>query len=824
MKRLSLKKALCLFTAITLILTAGCGTADGSTGDGSPGSSPDGMQESSIGKEDTAMGRYAEEEIDLTGELSSVSGMKRLSDGRVVITDTSSGIWESKDFGATWENVNSPWLDEMFDHTYFLDIQIAPDGTMGVIYSDYGDEDGEEQESIEEEENLENAQEQETDGDEIEIESDKLNEEEEGDGTSVFDFHPDCALVKPDGTVIPVDISLSEEEMYPSGIWISDSGRIFMTTFGDKIYEIYEDGSSKEFLTVDGRPQFIQFADNLLIADGYDFAAPFLYDLKKEEMVEAEELAAFIDENYTDRGFNGGSWYDLYLFPGKEGELYLAGDQGVYCYQMEDGSVRQLVDGKLSRLGSPLYSLKAMVALGDASTGGEFLSVSTGGKLIRFTYDPNMPAAPSESLAIYSLKDNYSIRTAISIYQVNHPEVYVDYEVGMAEGEAVTREDALKKLNTRIMSGEGPDLLMMDELPMDSYIEKGLLLDLTDLMKGISKEENLCENLYQSMAKDGKVYVVPAKFYFPCVLGRESYVSGMKDLTSIADEIVRLREANPGKDIIYMCDEKAIMKAFVPVAAPAWKTGSGEIDQDAIALFLTQIKRIYDAQMDGLDEESIENHRMMDEYLAGEDGEDWMYDITQYGTNEIYLIGNYQQLAVGVTTYPYGYWGLTSAAKNKGFEDMMFAPLKGICENVYIPATMLGINAGSGKIERAEEFLKEFLGKEIQTALGSYVINKEALKEIFEPEREYVGENGEYGMQAIIDEDGRETDFNVFIATDEEMDTFWNWIESADTPYIADMVLEKTVFEAGKKYIQGEQSLEETLEEIEQQLAIYLSE
>lgn len=154
----------------------------------------------------------------------------------------------------------------------------------------------------------------------------------------------------------------------------------------------------------------------------------------------------------------------------------------------------------------------------------------------------------------------------------------------------------------------------------------------------------------------------------------------------------------------------------------------------------------------------------------------------------------------------------------------MFAPVKGLCENVYVPKTMLGINAASGKIERAEEFFKEFLGKEVQMALGRYVINKEALEESFQPDENYVGSNGEYGSQAIIDEDGRMTTFEVFVSTEEEMDTFRRWMESVDTPYIADRVLEKTVFEEGEKYMQEEQSLEETLDAISQQLAIYMSE
>lgn len=806
MKRLSLKKSLCMLITASLFLAAGCSNQNSSVEDDSQGNLPEGVQESSVGEKNAEMGRYAEEEIDLTKELEIVSGMKKLPDGRLIITDETSGIWESKDQGATWENMENSWLTEKMSSTYFMDIQMAPDGTLGVVFNDYSGE------SEEEESN-------EPDEEETEGENGEMDESEEE--VSVFDsFSPECMLIRPDGTEIPVEMSLSEDELYPSAVWFSDSGRIFVTTLGDKIYEISEDGSSKLILTVEDRPQLVQFQGNLMIVDGYDFAAPLLYDLEKEEVVEDEGLAAFIEENYQDRGFNGGSWYDLYIFPGEEGELYLAGDKGLHRYVIGEGTVSQLIDGKLSRLGSPLYNLKSMTALEN----GEFLAVSSAGKLVRFTYDPDMPSVPEENLKVYSLEDDYSIRTAISLYQIKHPEVYVEYEIGMAQGEAVTREDALKKLNTQIMAGEGPDVLMMDGLPMDSYIEKGLLLDLTGLMDELSKEEDFYENLYQAMAEDGKVYVVPAEVYLPVALGRGKYISGMKDLTSIADEICRIREDNPGKDIIYQCNAKEIMKAFAPISAPAWKSGSGEIDQEAIGEFLTQMKRIYDAQMNGLNEKSLEEHRLQEEYLAREYGEDWIYDITQYSNNEIYFVGDYQQFSMGVTTYPYGYWGLTSVAKNKGFEDAMFAPVKGLCENVYVPATMLGINAASGKADRAEEFFREFLGKEVQTSLGSYVINKEALEEVFKPEEDYVGENGEYGMQAIIDEDGRETDFNVFIAAEEEMDTFRGWLEAADTPYIEDMVLEKTVFEEGEKYVQEEQSLEETLEAIRQQLAIYLSE
>ena len=46
--------------------------------------------------------------------------------------------------------------------------------------------------------------------------------------------------------------------------------------------------------------------------------------------------------------------------------------------------------------------------------------------------------------------------------------VYVRYEVGMDGEDGVTKEDAIRKLNTRILAGDGPDVIILDGLPVDS--------------------------------------------------------------------------------------------------------------------------------------------------------------------------------------------------------------------------------------------------------------------------------------------------------------------------------------------------------------------
>ena len=122
------------------------------------------------------------------------------------------------------------------------------------------------------------------------------------------------------------------------------------------------------------------------------------------------------------------------------------------------------------------------------------------------------------------------------------------------------------------------------------------------------------------------------------------------------------------------------------------------------------------------------------------------------------------------------------------------------------------------------DFLELFLGKENQEALGGFSVNRQAMEALFTPEDGYVGEDGEYGAIAMVDEDGVETMLNIYLPDQEEMDTFYGWMENSDTPCIEDRVLEEAVFEEGEKYFRGEADLEQTLDAVEQRLEIYMAE
>ena len=103
--------------------------------------------------------------------------------------------------------------------------------------------------------------------------------------------------------------------------------------------------------------------------------------------------------------------------------------------------MEQVIDGNLSAFSNPAYALCGMTVLDNS----EFLALFTGGRLVRFIYDPDIPTVPSEKLKVYSLQDNRTIRQAINLYQREHPEYYVEYEIGMEDGTSVTRDDVLKQ-------------------------------------------------------------------------------------------------------------------------------------------------------------------------------------------------------------------------------------------------------------------------------------------------------------------------------------------------------------------------------------------
>lgn len=749
-----------------------------------------GEDQSDHEEENIAMGRYVETVTDLSGQLTGYNNrLYQLDDGSLIITDDYSDFLISKDNGVTWEKDVRDWHTKMIENeTYVLSMAVGRDNTVAVIYDDQSEAEAEETPAED------------------------------------YEMNVKLLIIKPDGEEVPVMVSLTEEEKYLYGVYISRDGRIFATTMGSNtIYEIKEDGSGEKFLTPEEwRPDLIQFQGNLMIMDGYDYDSLLIYDMEKEEYLEDEVLAEFIRENYIDRSFNGNSWCDLFFFPGEENVLYLAGEKGLHRHVIGGSAMEQVIDGSLCTFNNPAYGLFGMIMLED----NEFMTLFNQGRLVRFTYDPDTPTVPSERLKVYSLEENSLVRQAITLYQTANPDVFVEYEIGIGEDSSMTREDALKTLNTKIMAGEGPDVLILDDMPVDSYMGKGLLLDLSSVMEGLSGEEELFGNIVDAFRTDDKIYTIPCEIQLPILFGREDYLSQMQDLKGIADGLESLRKAYPNQSLLKVCTEKGIMRLFAISCAPSWRTQEGGIDPEAVAEFLTQTKRIYEAQVEGLSEDVIEKYNNLNEYYLQDLGvtlDDSSY-LRIYPDEMGYFAGE-SQLVYGAMTYPYEYGSILSVGKVEGFEDCKLIPMNGQSSNVFLAETLAGINAASKSVDKAQDFLKVLLGKENQSStFMGYAVNKAAFEDSFVI-KDHVPEEGEpYGYASMGNGDGLYVELAIYWPDQEQIDNLEKWMERVDTPYIEDKTLENAIYEEGTSYFQGEESLEEAVNEIEKKMSLYLAE
>lgn len=765
-------KHLALVLAGVLLLTGcGSGQAAGTAEEDSSAKTNQTVDEANKG-----MGRYVEAETDLSDICRSAAGLRLTKDGTLYLCDAPGAVYESTDQGENWNPYELPSLEEVVDQSpiYFITMDMAEDGSLWAV----GDH--------------------------------SVNEDE---------WNPQLMHFPKEGSAQIFDKLSLESGEQPCQVRVSDNGKVFLADYGANIYEVKEDQTVTKVLTADGRFSNLQIHNNLLAFYPDDGTGVKIYDLDQKEYVEDAVLDQFMQENYPGASSNGYSSFQVFYFWGNDDAFYVAGKSGLHRHVIGGGTMEEVINGGLSVLSNPNYWYSGMVALPDH----EFLMLSSMGKLIRFTYDATIPSVPEKEITIYSLEEEDALLSAISTYQSKHPDVYVNYEVGMPQNSSVTKEDAIKNLNTEVLSGDGPDVLIMDGLPMDSFVEKGLLLDLTDFTQELSTKILLYENLVDGLKKDEKQYVIPLQVQFPVVAAKGAYANEMNDLKSMADAVEALSMAVPG-DVLSTYSPKGIMRKFMPASAPSFKNADGTLNREAILTFWEQTKRIYDVQMASASEEKVEQYQMIlpmyeQEYGSSYEDSSWFGYI-----NALDYIGGSTHMMAGIADTPYTQAELYSLSKNKGCEDAVVRLMIGTAGKVYIPELMIGINASSANVDSSKEFLTDFLGDEILESMGGFPVSKTAMEQAFVPNPQDYVEGQPMYYAASSDPEGNMIEEQIWWPVDGDLEPFYRMVEEVTVPYVQDAVLEEAVYQAGTTYFEGASTLEEAWDELQSQISLYMAE
>lgn len=535
-----------------------------------------------------------------------------------------------------------------------------------------------------------------------------------------------------------------------------------------------------------------------------------------DEPVLTEELCLKKDQSETETA----SSHSVVMTGSDEDGILYVNRGGMYLYYPGGTMVEQLFEGQETSVG---LSETGLMDVETDEEGRVYLAASDvssekpKGKIYCYQFDGEASVAETE-LEIYTLLTDPYIEQAAVMFQKEHPEIRIEIQEGMTGKDGVTATDAIKNLNTEIMAGEGPDVMLLDGLLEEDYIEKGMLEDISGIVESAGILENI-RDVYTE--EDGAVYRMPLRFGIPMIAGKAEDVDMVDDLASLKD-MVKKHKADffPGFFSAYKARvPQILLTSLFELSSPSWMKKDGRVDEEKVREFLELTYEIYhaDKEYEGYAEDTSDS----------EEKETRWYEKNRRQeaspVMDLLLMGAEKQL------FSYGYlFSLdhvflmnTMETENPEFTHRLF---NGQEKNCFAPELILGISAAAREKEAAQMFV-EFLFSEEQQKNG-----KEAgfpvRKSVYESDEYWeLGREGSFEGASSATYNGEMMEIiDVLHSSDSQLKEIRELGKTLTTPVGRNRVLLDAVKKAGVPYLKNETDLDRAVRETISQVNLYLSE
>lgn len=759
--------SLLLMAAVLVTGICSCGKNTDTTGNASAGIASAERDAGSGGK-----GRFMESEVVLPEGTAKIYTMGRMADGSVSMLTWSDSthtycIHNTKDMGETW---NSKEIGE--DIAYIAGATVRADGTIAVV---------------------------------------TLESDESGIRSTRLLLISENAKIEKKDLIFPESDNDEYMQMVTGCAFDSAGKLLLLNLLGDILTADTENGKCdvlcdaqgtySQYFGVSGQQIFVATKEGFLI---YDSATgnPLEKDTVLDEMISADTSLAEKNNEYTvPVAFTAGMEEDAVVY---------ANHEGVFYHTRGSGVNEQLIIGSLSLLGDSSVVLLNLLMMDEEHFLLSVIDASGENRIIKYSYDKDALSMPETELKVYALKDSMYLRQVISSFQRAHQDIYVNLQIGVSAGNGLTAEDAIKALNTDILSKNGPDVLILDGMPVDSYIEKGILMDLSALVEKIDGQDGLFPNIVEAYRKDGAIYELPARFAVNLINGTQEAVSAGGTIKQLADYSAKQFDGG-AQHTLSIGNAEEFLDSFFDMDSARWMDESGKIDEDTLKDWLTQVKRIYDTNEHYNDEDvtysdSYSNYK--EKSLVGSmNAFDIMLKECDTGNGTIVSLGNLEMM--------------TAVNEQLGMDyDLMNRD----AVKTFIPYQLAGIVNGTTKQQAAEAFVEMMFGVDCQSVDGNgFPVNETAWKTICDNAKNHYDEYNVEGV-AVSTDDGTQAAVELANLTDEQLAKLTSILESINSPSIMDETIRQIVVEQGKHFLDGTQSVEETVNTIMQKCNLYLSE
>lgn len=371
----------------------------------------------------------------------------------------------------------------------------------------------------------------------------------------------------------------------------------------------------------------------------------------------------------------------------------------------------------------------------------------------------------------------------------------VDY----SDGGEISREQAIKRLNAELATGEGPDLLYLWSLQMDVdiYGPKGYLENLIPYLEQDTElsVDDIVPSFLNTYSIDGALYGAASGFSIISMYGSESVLSQYKTWDFSAME--QLSEICGGPQNLFSTEQSSMefLQSSLMVALSDFvdfRSGTAFFDSQEFADVLE-----FCAQLDApTDESSRIEHSLLTYYVMNSFMELQYYEAL-YG-DKIAFVG-----------YP--------SRTNSG--------------NCFVNIMdQYGMNRNSKNKEGAWKFLRVLYLEKYQyeecVSGGNtcFPTNQAAMERLIEQSESTLTGLDSNGQEVEITTRGNQADFEYHAATPEQVDQILKVIENTDMiSYMTSDIL-NIVMEEATCYFDGLKDVAETQKIIQQRVEIFLSE
>lgn len=560
-----------------------------------------------------------------------------------------------------------------------------------------------------------------------------------------------------------------------------------------------ETGEIRYPLSGDDVARAYKYLDGILYLATHDDIK--LVELESGDEINSKNLSSNFNSMRTKSTGSNMFAFSTLINNDEKKEVYYGGKEGLIKIT-EEGSVG-LLQGNKCTLGNSNFVVLDIYAENSESIYALLEDIDGNSHLFYYNYDDSISEEARE-LNIFTLDKNKFLEQAINLYQSQNRDFDINLTVAREEYPELSDEDIIKNLNTEIANGNSPDIIFLDGINIKEYLNKDVLLDLTEVVTEVEDEEEIYENIFKTFENEEGIFAVPLKFSFMIEASEYSDINNFNNFNDFIEQVKSVIEKDKdfSKQILTLNQAISIYYRVI-------FNGEEDFTEENLKSFYSNLDELIS---------------IMETYEIEEEMEECIHEIDlsyirvlPCNFEDIVLASSGKMMvAMDYIDSLYSYCQLIRCDELN--DELSYNIMASDDSKIFIPQSIVGISSKSKDIDGAKSFLKFLISEEGQSSydfMNGLAINKNSLIKSME-------NVVEFEMEININGNSKSLKIDAF--NENEKEQFFNDINDMTMASITNPTIESIIMEQANKILHNNLNPDEATKNAYKKLKIYLME